>query len=264
MANNMNKKIKLITTIILASSIILLLLSFISIFVIGFIEGKLFLSIIIGLLYFIIGTIFLKYSYPKFLIYNRKSKRWCKIPSHEESEMVKDAKDLIKRVDNKIVISEFNVYKVRFVKHAWFFFDTDTQELNIFIPFKFLLFMGGKDLCFLAILHEVLHSQNLKNNLHIFDIEFLEGLNQLLTIWLIDNYSEKYKIPKNKCFSIRLIKDLYLEVSPGIAVYPEKTNMVKDILENSKVDLKQVFLKYIDIQPEFFKSFVPSEYFKKQ
>ena len=32
-----------------------------------------------------------------------------------------------------------------------------------------------------------------KNNIRVFNRAFLEGLNQLLTIWLIENYSEKYQ-----------------------------------------------------------------------
>ena len=44
----------------------------------------------------------------------------------------------------------------------------------------------------------------------------------------------------------------------------EEVKMVKDILQKSSVDLKEIFLKYINFQPEFFKDFVPSNYFKKQ
>lgn len=246
---------------------ILALILVIPIIFIGFIDGTVLLSIIIGCLYLILGTILFKYTYPKLLIENRKSERWCKIPSDEELEIVEDAKELIKSVDNKIVISSFNVYKVRFVMHGWFYYDEDTHELGIFIPFKFLLRCGGKDFCFLAVLHEVLHSQNLKNNLIIFNKEFLEGLNHLLTIWLINTYSKKYKIPKSKCFSVRLIKGLYLDITINHlanTVYPKEVNMVKNILQKSNIDFKQVFLKYIDIQPEFFKDFVPSKYFKNQ
>lgn len=255
----MDKLQKILTEIILVFSIILLAMV-IPIIIIGFIQDILILSIIISFLYLIFGTIFFRYTYPIFLIYNRKSNRLFETLSDEELEMVKDAKELIKKVDSNIIISEFNVYKVRFIMHAWFYYDKVTQELNIFVPFKFLLWIGGKDLCFLCVLHEVLHSQNLKTNLLLFNRNFLEGLNQLLTIWLIDNFSEKYKTPKNiLCFSLKLVK---ISIVPSL--YPKEVIMVKEILENFKIDLKQVFLKYIDFQPEFFKSFVPSGYFKKQ
>ncbi len=246
---------------------ILALILVIPIIVIGFIKDAVLLSIVIGGLYLITGTILFRETYTQLLIENRKSERWCKILSDEELEMVEDAKELIKSVDNDIVIASFNVYKVRFVMNGWFYYDEDTQELSIFIPFQFFLRVGDKDLCFLAILHEVLHSQNLKDNLMIFKKKFLEGLNQLLTIWLIDNYSEKYKITKSKCISVRLIKGLYLNITINHLinlVYPKEVNMVKNILQKSNLDFKQVFLKYIDIQPEFFKSFVPSKYFKNQ
>lgn len=234
---------------------------------VGFLENKVPLSVVIAFLYLITGIILFKQTYSKFLCINRNSQRWCKIPSNEELEIVEDAKELIKSVDSKIVISKFNVYKVRFVMHAWFEYDASTKELNIFIPFKLLLKHGGKDLCFLAVLHEVLHSQNLKDNLLIFNKEFIEGINQLLTIWLINNYSKKYKIPKNKSFSIRLTKNYSLVITRNQwanMVYPKEVNIVKNILQKSNMDYKQVFLKYIDFEPEFFRSFVPSKYFKKQ
>lgn len=237
----------------------------IPILVIGFI-GDIVLLIIVGCLYLIAGIILFKFTYSEILVENRKSKRWCKPLSAEELEIVEDAKELIKKVDNNIVISEFNVYKVRFLIKGWFSYDEATQELNIFIPFKFLKRFGGKNLCFLVVLHEVLHSQNLKNNIRVFEKKFLEGLNQLLTIWLIENFSEKYSIPKNKEISIKLIKKLYFNIiinSLGNSVYPEEVKIVKDILKKSSMDLKEIFLKYIDFQPEFFKNFVPSKYFKK-
>lgn len=237
---------------------ILCLILVIPILVIGFIGNKVLLSIIAGCLYLIVGITLFKFAYPEFLVENRKSKRWCKTLSAEELEIVEDAKELIKSVDRNIVISEFNVYKVRFLMHGWFYYDKATQELNIFIPFKFLLRFGGKNLCFSAVLHEILHSQNLKNNIMVFNMKFLEGLNQLLTIWLIENFSEKYSIPKNKKFPVRLIKKLY------VTIYPKEVKMVKDILQKSTIDLKEIFLKYINFQPEFFKKFVPSKYFEKQ
>lgn len=242
---------------------ILCLILVIPIFVLGFIGNLLLPSIICGCLYLIYGIILFKFTYPEFLIKNRKSKRWCKTLSAEELEIVEDAKELIKRVDNSIVISEFNVYKVRFLMHGWFDYDETTQELNIFIPFKFFLRLGGKNLCFLAVLHEVLHSQNLKKNIRVFNKKFLEGLNQLLTIWLIENYSEKYNMPKNKKISLRLRKKTYVNLH-FLEAYPEEVKMVKGILEKSDIDLKEIFLKYINFQPEFFKDFVPSKYFEKQ
>ncbi len=246
---------------------ILALMLVLPIIFIRFDDGKVLLSIIFWCLYLIAVTKLIKYTYTNLFIEYRKSARWCKKLSDEELEIVEDAKELIKRVDNNIIISSFNVYKVRFLTRTWFDYDEETHELNIFIPFQFLLKLGGKDFCFLAVLHEILHFQNLKNNLIIFNNKFLEGLNQLLTIWLIDNYSEKYKIPKSKRFSVKLIKDLYLDITINNLAnmaYPKEVKMVKNILQKSNINIKQVFLNYIDIQPEFFKSFVPSKYFKNQ
>lgn len=225
------------------------------------------LLMIFGILFFIIFVIsnkLLKTTYRCSLIVNRKSNLWCQKLTLEEHELIEDAKELIKSVDPSIIISNFNVYKVIFSKQSWFHYDERTQELCVFIPFKrFLRF--GKDLCFISIVHEALHSQNLKNNLMIFNLDFLEGLNQLLTIWLIENYSKKYTIPDRICiFSLKLKKNVYLNISSPYSIYRKNVNMVKNILQESEIDLKDLFINYIDIQPTFFKDFVPSEHFKKQ
>lgn len=246
-----------------AYSIVLLLLV-IPICIIGFIVCK--ELILVGVMFLIAGIVLFKQTYCYLLVINRKSERWCKTTlSNEELEIVEDAKELIRSVDNQIVISSFNVYKVRFVAHGWFHYDKDTHELCIFIPFKLLLRLESKDLCFVVVLHEILHSQNLKNNLNIFNIEFLEGLNQLLTNWLIDNYSKKYKSKKIRFISLKLSKNSSLCISlRNTQMYERKVNMVNSILQEANIDLKQVFLKYIDFQPEYFKSFVPSKFFKHQ
>lgn len=220
--------------------------------------------IILGVFGIFISIILLKDSYRYLLIKCLKPNCWSTKLTDEEQEILEDAKKLIKSVDKNIIIADFNVYKVKFIKNGWFNYDESTQELGIFIPFKRFL-RYGKDFCFLAVVHEVLHSQNLKNNLEIFNFRFLEGLNQLLTVWLIENYSEKYKIPDSIHFlSLRLKIGVYFHIDTPYSVYLKNVNMVQDILEKSEIDLKELFLNYIDIQPEFFKSFIPSEHFKKQ
>ena len=258
----MNKLIKFGFTVS-----IFYLISVIPVLVIGFIKGAVVLSIIIGCVLFIGGIILFKMTYPDFLIQNRKSERWCKPLSIEELEIVEEVKELIKKVDPDIVISEFNVYKVSFLMHGWFSYDEVTQELNIFIPFKFFSWLGGKKLCFLAVLHEVLHSQNLKNNIRVFNRAFLEGLNQLLTIWLIENYSEKYSISENKKFSLRITKKISIIIKMSAfenIIYQDEVRMVRDILEEAAIDFKEVFINYINFQPEFFREFVPTMYFEYQ
>lgn len=252
----MNKKFRI--------SIIVLILAILSA-TIGIYKCNL-TFIILGSLFLILGIILFKNSYEDFVISNRKSKRWCKPLSDKELEIVEDAKKLIKKVDSNIQISEFNVYKISFSLQGFFYYDVDTKELCIFIPFTVILLIGGKNLCFLAVLHEVLHSQNLRNNnVLFFEMNFLEGLNQLLAIWLIENYSEKYKIPKKKYFSLRLTKNLKLKLTINHlanTVYTEEVRLVKEVLKDN--NLKEVFINYIDMKPEFFKSFVPLEYLKNQ
>ena len=45
-------------------------------------------------------------------------------------------------------------------------------------------------------------------------------------------------------------------------MYDKEVAMVTDVLEKSNIDLKEVFLKYIDLEPEYFKRFVPWKYLK--
>lgn len=239
------KAIYILAKVILLLSIFELIFSVFLLFK-GLFINSFLLSIVLealGCFLIIIGIRNIKILYIDLLIDNRKSKRWCPPLTTKELEIVEDAKELIESVDDKIVIADFNVYKIRFLTEPWFWYDKETNELNIFIPFDYYFNSGNKDLCFSSLVHEILHSQNLKNNLVIFTTDFLEGLNELLTNWLIDTYSKKYIVPEMK-------------------YYVTYQKQVKSVLQKSNVNnLKQVFLNYINFEPEFFKSFVPLEYF---
>lgn len=97
---------------------------------------------------------------------------------------------------------------------------------------------------------------------NMFNEKFEEGLNQLLTVWLIENYSQKYKIQRNAYILIPTLKGK-IKINIKIESYPEEVKMVKNILQEANVNLSEVFLNYINNQTEYFKSFVPSKYFKK-
>lgn len=228
----------------------------------GGILGRILL-IIIGNIFLIIGIRLFENSYINFLEENPIENCRYSPLTDEEQKMIEDAKKLIESVDKNIAISDFNVYKVKFLKKAYFDYNEHTKQLNIFINFKrFLKF--GKDICFSIILHEILHSQNLKDNVLIFDKSFLEGLNQLLTMWLIENYSQKY-VAEEDIWRIKLkIKNIGTLYMFGYRVYNKEVKMVKEILQKSGVDLKEVFINYIDLKPEFFKGFIAEEYFVKQ
>lgn len=253
----MNKKAKLyliINVLLIAMSLIIILLACIS---------SSILAIIIGIIYLIIFISAFEDQYINFLKENPIENCRHNPLTAEEQQMVEDAKKLIESVDKNIVISDFNVYKVKFLRNGYFDYNEHTKELNIFINFKrFLKF--GKDICFSAILHEILHSQNLKENVLIFDNSFLEGLNQLLTMWLIENYSQKYTVKEN-IWRVKLkIRNKGTFYMFGYNVYYKEVKMVKEILQKSGVDLKEVFINYIDLKPEFFKGFIAEEYFVKQ
>ena len=236
--------------IILIIRILLILTIGFAIIMFGFIKEwiisfKILSITIILLLYMVI----FKELYKEFLTITRKlSKRNQKF-TIEELEIIEDAKKLIKSVDESIILAEFNVYKVKYIKDGWFYYDEETKELNIFIPFNLL--KKDKNLCFLIIIHEILNSQNLKDNQNIFKIIFLEGLNQLLTIWLVEKYSNKYKIPEKL-------------IANQDNMYILETKIAKRIIKKHGLDLKEIFLKYIEFDPEFFRKIIPKEYFKKR
>ena len=214
---------------------ILKLLSIVSIIVIICVDinlkSKLILIILLVSQYIMINI---------FIEPNKKLLFRTKKLTDKEQEMVNDAKEIIEKIDDSIVINKFTVYKTKFVTYGWFNYNKKTREPCIYIPFKY--FLGfGKNICFMVVLHEILHSQNLKNNLHIFTNSFLEGINQLLTIWIIENYSDNYKVPIN------------------FKVYEQEVEQVRNILGD--IDYKEVFLNYINLNPEYFKKIVPEEYF---
>lgn len=216
-----------------------------------------------GIIFLITGIIISQIIYKEFVSINRKMIYRNNKLTEEEIELIEDAKKLIKSVDENIVISDFNVYKIKSLFRCWNYYDEDNKESNIFIPFKqFIKF--GKDFCFQAVVHEMLHAQNLKNNLMIFNNKFCEGLTQILTIWLIENYAEKYKYPKFICLArIKIKKDTTLDIMNEHKIYVQEMEMVQEVLDKANVDLKEVYLNYIYINTQFFQSFVPEKYFKK-
>ena len=183
----MNKLIKLIFSISILFFVLAIPRLIITINTDGIVIG-----ILNGCMYLVAGSVCFKLIYTEFLFANRNSKWWCSSLNDEEKEIVEEAKETIKKVDENIVISKFNVYKIRFWKRGWFRYDKIDKSLNIFIPFKYFYRLGGNNLVFLSVLHEILHSQNLKNNIIVFNKDFMEGLNQLLTNWLIENYSSNF------------------------------------------------------------------------
>ena len=185
------------------------------------------------------------------MLTRNKSKR--KMLNMEEKEIIKEAVELIRKVDENIEIARFNVYKVKYVGiGAKFSYDLDTDELNIFIPFDKVL-KRNRDLCFLIVVHELLHSQNLKRNEKIFENDFLEGLNEFLTIWLIENYTKKDK----KSF-ITYKTNFFIRIPANN--YKKEMKKVESIIKNSKKDIREIYFNYINLNPEFFRNWVPKEY----
>ena len=223
----------------------------------------LFIKVLIMLVVVLICFESLKEAYKEYLTLTRERHKWSKELNKEELEIVEDAINLIKGVNENIKIAKFSVYKVKHIGDGWFNYDEDTHELGIFIPFDRYL-KRNKDLCFMIVLHEILHSQNLKLNKDIFTREFKEGINQFLTLWLMKKYTSKYKIKRALNLYIDLkIFIIRVESKIHIKTYIEEVRIAKKIIKNSNKDVKEIFLNYINLKPEFFKSFVPEKYLIK-
>ena len=217
-----------------------------------------FLKILLMIIVILICFGALKQAYIAYLTLTRKRYKRNKELNKEELEIIEDAINLIKSVDENIEIAKFSVYKVKHIRGGWFNYDKDTHELSIFIPFDKYL-KRNKDLCFMLVLHEILHTQNLRLNENIFTRTFNEGINQFLTIWLMKK-SNKYKVKralniyiKLKVFVIKGYKNMYIK----------ELKIARKIIKNSNKDNKEIFLNYINLKPEFFRSFVPKKYFVK-
>lgn len=223
----------------------------------------LFIKVLIMLVVVLICFESLKEAYKEYLTLTRERHKWSKELNKEELEIIEDAINLIKSVDENIEIAKFGVYKVKHIGDGWFDYDEDTEELSIFIPFDRYI-KRNKDLCFMTVLHEILHSQNLKHNEIIFERSFMEGINQFLTIWLMKKYMNKYKVKRAlilyidlKIFIIRVKSKIHIKA------YIEEVRIAKKIIKNSNKDIKEIFLNYINLKPEFFRSFVPERYLIK-
>ena len=217
--------------------------------------------LLVLIIYIIPGLMIIKMMYQLFLTVNRNTKLLGHDFSIKEMFLLYDAITLIESAKKNYKFGKFGVYKVKYIDKAWFYRDDENDELSIFIPFDKYM-DGNEEWLFMMILHEIMHSQSEKNSSSIFIKDFNEGLNQLMTEWLIDNYSSYYTNAKVKHIKImRLPNKRVLTFNAHLNVYNKQVAMVKAIIENANLDMKEVFYNYIDFNSEFFEKFVPKEYY---
>ena len=223
---------------------------------------NLFIKVLLMLILVEICFEYLKKAYEEYLILTKEKCKKNEELDAEEIELVKDAINLIKKVDKNIELAKFNVYKVKHIGDGWFDYDQDTQELNIFIPFDRYLKIN-KDICFMIVVHEILHAQNLRLNQEIFTTAFKEGITQYLTIWLIDSYSKKYKVPKHIPIICFKFKTIVIHFNKKQKVYKTEVKQAEKVIKNSEQNIKEIFLNYINLNSNFFENFVPKKYLIK-
>ena len=251
------RKIKLIIGLVIASiATIIIILSLLKE------DYNLFIKFLLIVILVEICFDDLKKAYKEYLTLTREKCKRNEELDTEEIEIVKDAIKLIKSVDENIKLVKFNVYKVKHISDAWFYYDEDTHELNIFIPFDRYL-KRNKDLCFMIVLHEILHTQNLRLNEEVFTEAFKEGINQYLTFWLIDNYSKKYKVPKYIPIIYFKLKTREIHFKRKQKIYKTEVKQAEKVIKNSEQSIKKIFLNYINLNPKFFRNFVPEKYLIK-
>ena len=216
--------------------------------VIGLKQGDIFCIIVSLFVLLVETTPIYNYMLKKYFYNNRK--KYANLTS-KELEFIEDANNLIHKVDNSIISPDYEKYKVTAPSPcSWFIHNSSTDESGIFIPFKELL-LFGKDFCFMNVLHEVLHAYNLRNGNYLFKLPFLEGLNQYLTLWLIDNYSEKYHIPSWRRNFLLII------LSPS---YKQEVKLVRKTIEELNLDPREIFINYVTLNEDYFKENIPSQY----
>ena len=182
-----------------------------------------------------------------------KREKYCKRLNSEEEKYLNEVVELIKTVNSNIEIPKFNIYKIKldFIlsNNPAFTERSVNNKWTIYIKQNVFSYKDEVEI-FMIILHEVLHTMHRTNE--IFTDDFLEGLNQYLTIWLIKTYSRKHNIEKK----INLIKKYYFS----------EVNLVGNILYKAKVDNYSVFINYIkgNLGKQFFCEVVkvPKEYLK--
>lgn len=180
-----------------------------------------------------------------------KKEKYRKRLSLKEEKYIDDAIELIKTVNSNIEIPKFDIYKIKLnfilLNTPAFTVVNKRNECTIYIK-ENLFSENNKTKIFMIILHEVLHVMHPTDN--VFTSEFLEGLNQYLTIWLIKTYSRKYDIEKQK----NLIERYYFN----------QVTLVANILKKANIENYSVFMNYIkgELGRQFFYEVVkvPKEY----
>lgn len=224
----------------------------------------LFLNFVVLIL---LPIIYFKLFYKEYVYINRETIRFEEL-TREEIEIVEDAKELIRKVDSSIIKYEgMKIYKLSALfssNTSWYVEDSTNDDSCLFISFKKYL-KCGKDVCFMAVLHEMLHAYNLRNSELIFKNDFLEGINQFFTLWLIENYSTKYKIPKERWKKTIKIGKLKINIGEYEFIsYDKQVKEVQSVFSKYDINTIEAYLNYINMNPKFFREKIQeSKYFIK-
>ena len=200
--------------------------------------------------------------YSQFLLYVPSPLR-SQLDEYELAK-VDEAKKLIQSVDKNIFVSDINVYNAKLLsKDTTGFFSPNeiTGELCIFIDFDKAK-KCSDDYVFEVIVHEMIHSQHYNQNYkNIFDNNFNEGLTQYYTEWLIENYSDLHLINHTYDLQVNIVEDKIHLTYKKFNVYSKQVEDVEILFDENQIDNKESFIHYLNFDQEYFRNFVPVEYF---
>lgn len=193
----------------------------------------------------------------------KRTSNWKKDLNPNELVIINDAVKLIKTATKSTKIKPFIMHRLSFIyENAFCMHGPKLDKPHIFFPFRMYL-LRGESFAFKVILHEIIHSQTYKIS-PFFKTGFNEGLTELLTIWLIKKYSNKYTIQNSTyLLKIPIGTKTYLYSQKNFIAYIDEVLMVTEIIHNSKVNMEDIFINYLNENIDFFKSFVPEKYFKR-
>lgn len=187
--------------------------------------------------------------------FERIYKRRKRIPINDETlNIVQDVKKIIKDIDNRVSLSGLRVYKIDEKPSVTLkadiagYYDSVTNAVYVIDNIY-----EGKYIYYCICVHEILHFiHHQKGNLYgMFTADFEEGINNLLTHWLI---WKSGRFP-NRTENGEEIESKYW-------CYIKEMKIAKNVIKRANLSMKDVFYNYCMHNLEFFEKFVPQKYFK--
>lgn len=224
------------------------------------IRTKLIVTLIVGFVLGVNAIITRRSIFPGFCEKNRDT--WC-CNNHltiQEKTIVDDARSLLKKVCHDGELVNVKIYSIRIAVHSWMRYDEENDEISIYVPFKKFM-KYGKDFCFYSVLFNIILAQHFQKNKYTFsNFQYVFDLNNLLTVWLVKNYSEKYKEPDQICIVDFWIGAYNVKYNLKYNIVNYQSTAIAEMCVKRHKKLEEVFQNYVDFQPQYFFDLIPERY----